>query len=219
MLRAGLLEYGEVTAEGAFEQAIDAKRLVQFDRLVRIIHLMNHARSFAEHELLFLNVHPQLLSSVSDHGRTFERILHYFSVPTTRVVIEIEETENANEVALADAARNYRNMGYRIAIDDFGVAHSSLERVLNLQPDIVKLDRMLVRTAACSNGAVTSFNRLVDKLHGAGIQVGIKGIETAQEHEIARKSGADLLQGHYLERPEFAATTNKRPGRGGQLAA
>lgn len=219
LLRAGLLEYGEATADGAFDQAIAAKRLVQFDRLVRIIHLMNHARSFAEHELLFLNVHPHLLSSVSDHGRTFERILHYYSLHTSRVVIELKETPNLDEVVLVDAISNYRGLGYRIAVDDFGAAHSSLERVLKLQPDIVKLGGALVQTAAHSRSAATSFNRLVDIFHSAGIEVGINGIETSQQLEVARKSGADLLQGYYLERPEFAATTHKQPGRTGQLAA
>jgi EAL domain-containing protein (putative c-di-GMP-specific phosphodiesterase class I) len=219
LLRAGLLEYGELTPEGAFEEAIKVNRVVQFDRLVRIIHLMNHARSFAEHELLFLNVHPRLLSSVSDHGRTFERILHYYSVPTSHVVIEIRESEGVDEIVLADAVNNYRNLGYRIAVDDFGAAHSSLERVFKLQPDFVKLDGALIQTTEHSHSAATSFNRLVDKFHSAGIQVGVEGIETALQLEIARKSGADLLQGYYLARPEFAETARVQRGRGEPLAA
>lgn len=219
LLRAGLLEHGEVTPDGAFEEAVQVNRVVQFDRLVRIIHLMNHARSFAEHELLFLNVHPRLLSSVSNHGRTFEQILHYYSVPTSRVVIEIREVANVDEAVLTDAVNNYRSLGYRIAVDNFGAEHSSLEHVLKLNPDIVKLDGALIQTTERSRSAITSFNRLVERFHSAGIQVTVEGIETATQLEIARKSGADLLQGYYLANPEFAAGVRRQLCRGEQLAA
>ncbi len=219
LLRAGLLEHGEVIPEGAFDEAVKANRVVQFDRLVRIIHLMNHARSFAEHELLFLNVHPRLLSSVNGHGRTFEQILHYYSVPTSRVVIEIKETANADEAVLADAVSNYRSLGYRIAVDDFGSAHSSLERVLRLKPDLVKLDGALIQTTERSHSTMISFNQLVERFHSADIQVAVEGIETATQLENARKSGADLLQGYYLASPEFTACARAQLCGNGRLAA
>ena len=219
LLRAGLLEHGEVTPDGAFEEAVRVNRVVQFDRLVRIMHLMNHARSFAEHELLFLNVHPRLLSSVNNHGRTFEQILHYYSVPTSLVVIEIKEAANVDEAVLTDAVNNYRSLGYRIAVDNFGAAHSSLEHVIELNPDIVKLDGTLIQTTEHSRSATTSFNQLVERFHSAGIQVTVEGIETATQLDIARKSGADLLQGYYLASPEFAACARGRLCRNGRLAA
>ncbi len=219
LLRAGSQEFGELAPDAAFEQALKTNRLVQFDRLVRIIHLMNHARQAAENKLLFLNVHPLLIASVRDHGSTFERILHYYSVSTSQVVIEIRETADADESALADAVNNYRNLGYRIAVDDFGAAHSSLERVLKLKPDIVKLDGALIQTAARSPGAAISFKRLVEKLHNADIQVAVEGIETAKQSEIARKSGADLLQGYHLARPEYVASRRGQLCRAEQLAA
>lgn len=219
LLRAVHLESGELTPHIAFEKALKANKVVQFDRLVRTIHLLNHASRFDEHELLFLNVHPRLLSSVSDHGRTFEQILHYYSVPTSRVVIEIKEPVNGDEASLADAVSNYRSLGYRIAVDDFGAAHSSLERVLKLQPDIVKFDGALIRTTERSRNATTSFNQLVDRFRRAGIQVAIEGIENAKQLEIARRSGSDLLQGYHLGRPEFCAETRSSPCRSERLAA
>lgn len=219
LLRAEHTEHGELAPDAAFETTVKAKRVVQFDRLVRIIHLVNHARNAAEYELLFLNVHPRLLNSVKDHGRTFERILHYYSVPTSRVVIEIKETENVDDGDLADAVSNYRSLGYRIAVDDFGAAHSSLERVLKLRPDIVKLDGALIQATEHSRSATASFNQLVDRFRRAGIQVAVQGIETAKQLEIAKNSGADLLQGYHLARPEFAAATRGQLCRGEQLAA
>lgn len=219
LLRANAIQQGLLTPQAAFDLASDARKLVSFDRLVRTIHLLNHANVFNEHELIFLNVHPRLLTSVSDHGRTFEQILHYYSVPTARVVIEIQESAVQDGARLEEAVNNYRSLGYRIAVDNFGGAHSDLERVLKLAPDIVKLDGILIQAAEDAGNATGLLNQLVNRLHGARVQVVVEGIETAGQLEIARNSGADLLQGYHLGCPEFAAATREQLYRGEPLAA
>lgn len=218
-LRASIFEHGELTPEGAFEHALEANKLVQFDRLVRTIHLLNHARGFAAHELLFLNVHPRLLTSVSDHGRTFEQILHYYSVDTSRVVIEIKESEVKDAARLEEAVSNYRSLGYKIAVDNFGTAQSSLERMLKLQPDIVKLDGTLIRASEYTPSLIGVISGLVDKFHSGGAQVAITGIETAGQLHIARQLGADLLQGNHLDHPEFTVDARGQLCRPELLAA
>jgi len=218
-LRASILEHGELTPNAAFDEAVKANRLVLFDRLVRTIHLLNHSKRFPEHELLFLNVHPRLLTSVSDHGRTFEQILHYYSVDTSRVVIEIKESEVKDAVRLEEAVSNYRSLGYKIAVDNFGTAQSSLERMLKLKPDIVKLDGTLVRATEYTPSLTEVISGLVDKFHSSGTQVAITGIETAGQLEIAHQLGADLLQGYYLARSEFSADERRQLCRSELLAA
>ncbi len=237
LLRASVHEQFELLPEAAFEETYQTGRLVQFDRLVRTIHLLNHDRRFPEHELLFLNVHPRLLSAVNDHGRTFEQILHYYSVPTSQVVIEIKESAVADSVVLAEAIRNYRNLGYKIAVDDFGLAqrglkklsglpgtyerlvsnihHDELTRVLALRPDFVKLDGAVLADPQAT-GVIYS---LVSSLRAAGIQVGIEGIETGSQLAIARKAGADFLQGNYLAQAESAPYSKIRPSVAEHLAA
>ncbi|MFM2407986.1 MAG: hypothetical protein RL358_728 [Pseudomonadota bacterium] len=241
LLRASLFEHGALQANAAFDLAIDARELVLFDRLVRTLHLLNYAATFASEEFLFLNVHPRLLTSVNDHGRVFEQILHYYSVPTSRVVIEIKESAVTDEARLVEAVRNYRSLGYRIAVDDFGATQSSIERILNpqsryeslvsnngyaeldrvlaLRPDIIKLDGAVIRAAEQTPGASTVIYGLVNVFHSIGAQVVIEGIETAKQLEIARNTGADLLQGYQLGRPEFSPTARRQLCRAEQLAA
>lgn len=60
LLRASLFEHGDLSPRSAFDAALSRCRIVQFDRLVRIIHLLNHARGASEKELLFLNVPPSV---------------------------------------------------------------------------------------------------------------------------------------------------------------
>lgn len=226
LLRASALGHNELTPESAFDDAVQANRLVQFDRLVRTLHVLNHSRNFAENELLFLNVHPRLLTSVNDHGHTFEQILHYYSMPTSQVVIEIREAAVADQMKLEQAVKNYRQQGYRIAVDDFGTTHAGINRILStertyrsmvtnqgyvelarvlaLQPDIVKLDHAVIHAAEQNSSIGTVIHGLINIFHRAGIQVAIEGIETAKQLDIAQKTGADLLQGCYLGQPAFA---------------
>lgn len=225
LLRASLLEHGELSPQAAFDDAAQADHLVQFDRLVRTIHLLNHSRSFSEDELLFLNVDPRLLSRVNDHGQTFEQILHYYSVPTSRVVIEIKEAAVADQVVLAQAIQNYRKLGYQIAVDDFGASNSGINRILNrqrsdssvesygeldrvlaLRPNIVKFDHAVIRAAEQNSSVATVLIGLVNIFHHEGIRVVIEGIETAKQLAIAQQTGADLFQGYFLGHPEFAPT-------------
>lgn len=224
LLRASTPGPGELAPDAAFNH-VDARRLVQFDRLVRTIHLLNHSNGFDEHELLFLNVHPRLLASVSDHGRTFEQILHYYSVPTSRVVIEINEFATGDSTRLEEAVNNYRSLGYKIALDNFGAAYSSgtayssLDKALNLRPDIIKLDGGLIRKAEHTSRVEGLIQGLVEIFHKLGAQVVIGGIETARQATIARDAGADLLQGYYLGHPEFSAGARGQLCRNDRLAA
>jgi EAL domain-containing protein (putative c-di-GMP-specific phosphodiesterase class I) len=223
LLRTSTPGLGKLAPDAAFNNAVRARRLVQFDRLVRTIHLLNHSNNFDEHELLFLNVHPRLVTSVSDHGRTFEQILHYYSVPTSQVVIEIKEFATEDNTRLEEAVSNYRSLGYKIAVDNFGTTYSglgkaanlqpdNLDRVLKLRPDIVKLDGALLRAADVVYSLTNTF-------HKAGIQVIFTGIETPKQLDIARNAGADLLQGYYLGRPEFSVDVRRQLCRDKQLAA
>lgn len=219
LLRPATSIGGGIPPDALFGHAVDARRLVQFDRLVRTLHLLNHSNGFSERELLFLNVHPRLLASVSEHGRTFEQILHYYSVSTSRVVIEIRESAVKDDAQLAEAVGNYRSLGYRIAVDNFGAVDSGLKRVLKLQPDIVKLDGSLIGNAEHGHSALDAYNKLVTEFQRAGIQVAATGIETAEQLEIARNAGADFLQGYYLGRPELISEASGRSDRNHRLAA
>ncbi|MFA6970711.1 MAG: EAL domain-containing protein [Gallionella sp.] len=241
LLRASLIEHGALAPNTAFGLATEAQKLVLFDRLVRTLHLLSYSRGFSEHELLFLNVHPRLLTSVSDHGRTFEQILHYYSVPTSAVVIEIKQSAIESEARLAEAVNNYRSLGYKIAVDDFGATHSGiarianpkrryaslvsdkdtveLDRVLALRPDIVKLDSAVIHAAENTSSAAAVIQGLVNIFHSIGAQVVIEGIETAEQLAIARDTGADLLQGYHLGYPHFVAEARGQLCRREQLAA
>lgn len=192
------------TPEFAFTYAEQAGKLVQFDRVSRTLHILNFRQIYAEKGLLFLNVHPKLLTSVNAHGKVFERILHSNSVPTKRVVIEIQESLIEQEKQVAEAILNYRDKGYHIAIDGFGSSQSHIDRLWKLSPDFVKLDMNLIQQAEQNDRVLKALPGLIKIIKDLGAQAVVTGIETQTQLDIAIESSANLVQGFFLAEPVTA---------------
>jgi EAL domain-containing protein (putative c-di-GMP-specific phosphodiesterase class I) len=192
------------TSDFAFTYAEQTGKLVQFDRVSRTLHVLNFKQIYAENGLLFLKVHPKLLTTVNQHGKVFEYILHSNSIPTNRVVIEIQEALIEQDKQLAEAIDNYRDRGYRIAIDGFGSAKSHVDRLWKFAPDFVKLDASLVQQAEHNNRIRKALPGLVKVIQDLGAQPIINGITTQVQLNIAIESGATLFQGDFLGKPVAA---------------
>jgi EAL domain-containing protein (putative c-di-GMP-specific phosphodiesterase class I) len=212
LLRPFLGKIQETTPEFAFSYAEASGKLVKLDRVSRTLHVLNYNQIFQEKGLLFLNVHPNLLISVTEHGKVFERILHAHSVPTERVVIEIrdfstpEQHENlvTYEKQLAAAIENYHERGYKIAIDNFGNQHSLISRLWKLKPDFIKFDRTIIQQAATNSRLENAFHGLSQLIKGLGAQAIVSGIETQEQLNIATAAGVHLLQGFIFSKPVSA---------------
>jgi EAL domain-containing protein (putative c-di-GMP-specific phosphodiesterase class I) len=192
------------TPEFAFTYAEQAGKLVPFDRVSRTLHVLNFRQIYAENGLLFLNVHPKLLIAVNAHGKVFEKILHSNSVPTERVVIEIQEGLIEQEKQLTEAIDNYRERGYRIAIDRFGSTQSHIDRLWKFAPDFVKLDMSLIQKAEQNERIRKILPGLIKMIKDLGAQPIITGIETQVQLDIAIESGTSLVQGYFLAKPVTA---------------
>lgn len=204
LLRASDQKGNAVAPPAAFHQAEAAERLVKFDRLCRTLHTLNFINMGQGNGLLFLNVHPELLVAVNAHGKVFEQVLHQHDVATNEVVIEIHESAVSEEKLLAAAIANYRERGYKIAIDDFGKEHSNLERLWTLSPEYVKLDGGIIQQAEINPRLQRILPKLVEIIRELGADVIVEGIETRSQLELARHAGVNLVQGYLLGRPAAA---------------
>ncbi len=196
------------TPEFAFTYAEQSGKLVQFDRVCRSQHVLNYRAIHHENGLLFLNVHPKLLAEVSAHGKVFEQILHKYSVPTERVVLEINESLIDQDKQLVSAIDNYRALGYRIAYDHVGGHQSKLYRLWHSPPDYLKFDVSVIHQAAQQPALAEALKGLVATAQGLGSVPIILGIETQQQLDIAIASGAQVLQGNLLAAPVVAKVIN-----------
>ncbi len=115
------------------------------------------------------------------------------------VLIEIPETVEHVEPA---TLQSLKNMGVLLAIDDVGVAHSNLERMVDLDADIAKLDRRWIPDlATAEHSKLEVLKRLVDQCRSLDLDVIAEGVETVEQLEMLQELGVELFQGFFFGRP------------------
>lgn len=129
----------------------------------------------------------------------------------SRLVLEISEREQvADYAALRAQLARWRAQGLRLAVDDAGAGTSGMQHVLELAPDVIKLDIALLRSLHADPSRRAMVSGLVAFAHGAGALVVGVGIEDEEHLELLRSAGADLAQGFHLGRPLPAADHEQR---------
>ncbi len=123
-----------------------------------------------------------------------------------RLTFEFTENEEVVDAAhLEDIVTVYRNLGFTVAIDDFGAGFAGLALLADLTPDVVKIDMKLVRgieTSARQQAIVRALAGLADEL---GFTLLAEGVETPAELAGLRALGVPLAQGYLFARPELEA--------------
>ena len=212
-LQASLGDIQETSSDFAYSYAKASGKLVKFDRVVRTLHLLNYKQIFQEKGLLFLSVHPDLLISVNEHGKVFERILHQYSLPTERVVIQIRDYSTTDQIEnlvtyerqLAAAIDNYHDRGYKIAIDYFGNKHSLVSRLWKLSPDYIKFDPSLIKEAETQPRLRTALKNLTDLIKDLDAIPVATNVESQEQLEIALHAGLSFIQGGFLGKSNSAS--------------
>lgn len=191
---------GPVSTQQFFDER-DAESAVDVCQLARALHVLNAPPPPRGNDWLFLNVHPESIRRRSMPAEALVRELGALGLPPSRIVLEVVERAGLNDDELREFVVEYRAAGFRIAIDDFGAGASNYDRVIGMQPDIIKLDRSLVANASLSPRARRMFPHMVALLREAGALVLVEGIETAEQAHIAIDADAELLQGWFFGRP------------------
>jgi EAL domain-containing protein (putative c-di-GMP-specific phosphodiesterase class I) len=120
--------------------------------------------------------------------------------PAAALSLEVAESP------LADAApgtvhTDIRKLGVQVAIDDFGMGFSSLSYLRRLPVDKVKLDRSFLEDIEGDPRGEGFLRAVIALAHAVGKPVVFEGIETQAQFDIARATGADLVQGFFFAPP------------------
>jgi len=89
----------------------------------------------------------------------------------------------------------------RLAIDDAGAGYASLKHVVELQPDIIKIDRSLIDGCAADRARRSAIGAFVLLALDSGAMVIAEGVELPADLEAIRDLGVDAAQGYLLARP------------------
>jgi EAL domain-containing protein (putative c-di-GMP-specific phosphodiesterase class I)/DNA-binding NarL/FixJ family response regulator len=143
-----------------------------------------------------LNVSPESIMS----PRLTETIGR---VPLDRIIVEVTEHAPISDYPkLRSAIGALRRGGARLAVDDVGAGHASLRHILQLDPDLIKLDVSLTREIQTQRTQRAMASALVTFAREVGASVIAVGIEAEAELAVIRELGVPLGQGYYLGRPD-----------------
>jgi len=121
----------------------------------------------------------------------------------SRVIIELLEDENVKDFnTIKTFIKDIKNLGARIAIDDFGAGYSNFERLLDYQPDILKIDGCLVRDIETNSYSLSVVKTIVMFAKEQGIQIVAEFVENEQIFNILKDLGIEYSQGYYFGKPK-----------------
>lgn len=173
-------------------------QIIEIDRHIRRTAL-EHLSHNPQVNILSLNISPLWIDRLAENEIIPTlRMLDELAIDPQKVVIEI--TELAGELEkLKRIAKEYQSHGIKIAVDDFGAGASQMDRILALEPEVIKLDMHILKAAAKGNAEASialSFANLAQRSDSVMV---CEGVETEEEFHFSIECGADCIQGWLFE--------------------
>lgn len=147
--------------------------------------------NFSRATLCEMNLYERILATVEKYG-----IAHNS--------IEIEITESAiNELAdsVIQILNNLKTDGFLISMDDFGAGYSSLNMLIKLPIQIIKLDREFLNQIANNDKVKGVIASSVELAHALGMRIVCEGVELSEQAEFLKEIGCDYAQGYHFSKP------------------
>ncbi len=148
-----------------------------------------------------VNISPRQFKG-ADFIPMVEEILSETGLPAE--LLEIELTEN---LLLEDSQEIYEmlnkliNIGVKLSLDDFGTGYSSLSYVKRFPFEAIKIDRAFVRDVMIDEDDAALCRAIIVMAKSLNMKIIGEGVETLEQMEFLKASGADIAQGYYLGRP------------------
>ena len=171
-------------------------------------------RTLSEEPLrVAINVSPRQVQQ-GDIAGALERALEVTGLPPHLVTVEITESLLlASGEEVLRKIRRIREVGAKIAVDDFGTGYASLSYLKHFPVDILKVDRSFVAGALDDGDDARLIEAIIALGHSLGMRVVGEGVETAEQMAFLADRGCDLVQGYRFSPPlaaerfrEFVAT-------------
>lgn len=188
----------------AAEQFVPALEELGMMRLLDIYSLHSAVRELEQFQDIILSVNVSNLSLI-DAGwlRSAVSLLSGKNSVAKRLIVEITESSAMEDVhTAARVVRTLKELGCRIALDDFGAGQTSFRQLKSLAVDIVKIDKSYIRDI---NDPVNQLfvKSLLELANGMGLQTVAEGAETQAEAEMLHLGGINHIQGYAFGFPSI----------------
>jgi diguanylate cyclase (GGDEF)-like protein len=163
---------------------------------------------------LFYNLDNRIIYNKNLSSGNTSKILKKYNLNKTNICFELSEKGTVIEQnALSTMIQRYKQNGYSIAIDDFGIGVSGLKLLYFSEANVIKLDRFFISNIDQDSKKKLFCSSIIEMAHIMGMQVIAEGVETIKEFYTCKDIGADFIQGYLVQKPttqinEIEATYN-----------
>lgn len=146
-----------------------------------------------------------------DFADRMKRLLKSSGISPELIEFEITETAIMQDVEISIInLTKLREFGFSLAIDDFGVKHSSMSYLVKLPVQTLKIDQMFVHNIEDSEQGKLIYEAIIALGKTLGLKVVTEGVETESQAKAAKKFNSDALQGfHYCKPLSVEDVTDK----------
>ncbi|MEN5312776.1 EAL domain-containing protein [Pseudomonas koreensis] len=194
-----------VQGEGALSvlQQVDDQNRYRFDQLCRVRAIATAAQVGIT-DFLSINFLPNAVYRPEMCIRSTLEAARTHAFPLDRLIFEAVEGEHVeSNKHLMSILREYREFGFKTAIDDFGAGYSGLTLLADFQPDLIKLDMALIRDIHRDRVRQAIVRGVVGMCAELGVEVIAEGIEHPDERDFLADCGIYLMQGFWFAKPAF----------------
>jgi EAL domain-containing protein (putative c-di-GMP-specific phosphodiesterase class I) len=195
---------GKVVSVGAlFSSAdVDAKTRIELDRQVRWQALEKFSALADTQSYLALNISAAWIENLRQlNTLPTLRMLDELNIDRRRIIVEISNA-HVDPHKLKQIVQRYRKHGLSVAIGDFGAGSSQLERVIAIQPDIIKIDMRLFKLAT-KGGIAGDIIHMISRLgKRTGCRIICEGVESDEAFLFSLNCGAQFMQGFLFAKAE-----------------
>ena len=155
---------------------------------------------------LSINLSTQLLLDIQWID-TLVKLLETYEVDGARLIFEVTESslimDRKKSIATLEAIRE---LGAKIAIDDFGKGYSSFEYINILPVSFLKVDQQFITATMTSYKSQEIVKAIINLANSLGIKSIAEGVETKQQFDWLNNEHCDYIQGFLLARPQSSAS-------------
>lgn len=131
-----------------------------------------------------------------------EKITNQYQIPAQYLDLELTEQSFSGDMAhTAQVIQELKNLGFQIALDDFGSGYSSFQSLKTLPVDIIKLDKSFFSGCHPTEKDKILISGMTDMAHKLGLKVIAEGVETQTQFTYLEQLHCDYVQGFLTARP------------------
>lgn len=181
---------------------IDGSNRYRFDQACRVKAITGAAALFPDSDLrLSINFMPNAVYEPSACIRLSLATAERVGFARDRISFEFTEHERLNVGHVQRIVTEYKRLGFKVALDDFGSGYNGLGLLADFQPDMIKIDIHLVRGIDTSPRRQAIVAGILGITRALDIEVLAEGVETQEELTVLMAAGITLFQGFLFAKP------------------